>query len=173
MSCHNTVEMAWWEETLFQRSPSPSSSPPSPPSTRSPNHISTVRIAFTPAQHWSLRSGFDRFETLWGSWCVLPLQSTPPSPASSSPPSSSPVARLFFSGDTGYCGTYKEIGEIHGPFDLALIPVSLISLRGNLPLCNVVFITTTNIFNFNDHTCRSHSCIRTNVPRLERTVLAG
>lgn len=32
---------------------------------------SGVRVALTPAQHWSSRSGWDRRRTLWGSWAVL------------------------------------------------------------------------------------------------------
>lgn len=31
--------------------------------------------------------------------------------------------KVFYSGDTGYCGVFKEIGEKFGPFDLAVLPI--------------------------------------------------
>jgi N-acyl-phosphatidylethanolamine-hydrolysing phospholipase D len=35
----------------------------------------------------------------------------------------SPSRTIYFAGDTGYCPTFKEIGERFGSIDLALIPI--------------------------------------------------
>ncbi|GIY59077.1 n-acyl-phosphatidylethanolamine-hydrolyzing phospholipase D [Caerostris extrusa] len=43
---------------------------------------------------------------LWGSWCIL-----------------GPKYKFFFAGDTGYCEVFKQIGRVHGPFDLSAIPI--------------------------------------------------
>ena len=45
-------------------------------------------------------------QVLWGSWCVL-----------------GPKYKFFFAGDTGYCEAFKQIGRVHGPFDLSAIPI--------------------------------------------------
>ena len=29
----------------------------------------------------------------------------------------------YYTGDTAYCPVFRQIGEVHGPFDLAAIPV--------------------------------------------------
>jgi N-acyl-phosphatidylethanolamine-hydrolysing phospholipase D len=34
-----------------------------------------------------------------------------------------PTQRLYFSGDTGYCSVFKAVGQTHGPFDVALLPI--------------------------------------------------
>ena len=31
--------------------------------------------------------------------------------------------KVFYSGDTGYCGVFQEIGHIFGGFDLAILPI--------------------------------------------------
>lgn len=63
-----------------------------------------VRVAATPAQHFSGRGLFDRNSTLWASWVIIGKEQ-----------------RLFFSGDTGFHGGFAKIGERYGPFDLAMI----------------------------------------------------
>ncbi|XP_054711170.1 uncharacterized protein LOC129220766 [Uloborus diversus] len=70
-----------------------------------PEHSDTFFV-FTPAQHWSKRTLGDDNKSLWGSWCVL-----------------GPKYRFFFAGDTGYCEVFKQIGKVHGPFDLSAIPI--------------------------------------------------
>lgn len=57
-------------------------------------------------QHWSARSGRDRRATLWCGWAVMGASQ-----------------RFYFTGDTGYCGVFKQIGDKYGPFDLSAIPV--------------------------------------------------
>lgn len=63
-----------------------------------------LTIALTPSKHFSGRGLFNRDTTLWGGWVILGKQT-----------------RFFTSGDGGYDGHFKEIGEKYGPFDIALI----------------------------------------------------
>jgi L-ascorbate metabolism protein UlaG (beta-lactamase superfamily) len=66
--------------------------------------IDTLKITATPSQHFSGRGLFDKDETLWASWVIQGWESN-----------------VYFSGDSGYFGGFKEIGERLGPFDLTLI----------------------------------------------------
>jgi L-ascorbate metabolism protein UlaG (beta-lactamase superfamily) len=75
-------QLDWWQET----------------------EVDGVRLAATPAQHFSGRGLFDRNRTHWASWVILAADQ-----------------RLFFSGDSGYCDGFREIGEKYGPFDLTLL----------------------------------------------------
>lgn len=63
-----------------------------------------VRLTATPAQHFSGRSLADRDDTLWASWVIQ-----------------SGGQRIFYSGDSGYFGGFRDIGERFGGFDLALV----------------------------------------------------
>jgi len=66
-----------------------------------------LSVYATPSQHWSGRSLWDRFETLWASY-VIDIGDW----------------RVWFGGDTGYNEVqFKEIGERFAPVDLALNPV--------------------------------------------------
>ncbi len=78
------TELDWWEEAQH----------------------GGVRVACTPAQHWSQRTPWDAMSTLWASWEVLGQR-----------------RRFWFGGDTGFCSVFKEIGAKYGPFDLAAIPI--------------------------------------------------
>jgi len=64
-------------------------------------------VTCVPAQHWSKRGLFDDNTTLWSGWTVA-----------------GPNLRFYYSGDTGYCPVFEQIGKKCGPFDLAAIPVS-------------------------------------------------
>lgn len=66
--------------------------------------VDTVEFTATPAKHFSGRGLTDRDTTLWASWVIIGTAS-----------------RLFFSGDSGYTDSFKEIGERYGPFDLAMV----------------------------------------------------
>ena len=66
--------------------------------------VSSMTFTATPSQHFSGRGLFDKDKTLWASW-VIKGENT----------------NLFFSGDSGYFGGFKEIGERFGPFDLTLM----------------------------------------------------
>ncbi|MEW9673267.1 MBL fold metallo-hydrolase [Ammoniphilus sp. 3BR4] len=76
------TELDWWDEGEFEG----------------------IRLACTPARHFSGRSIGDRNSTLWCSWVI-----------------EAPQARLYFSGDSGYGPHFKEIGERFGPFDLTMM----------------------------------------------------
>ena len=75
-------ELDWWEET----------------------RVGDLRLACTPARHFSGRGFLDRNTTLWGSFSLI-----------------GPEHRVFFSGDTGMFPGFAEIGERLGPFDVTLI----------------------------------------------------
>ncbi|MFN2572216.1 MAG: MBL fold metallo-hydrolase [Gemmatimonadales bacterium] len=79
------VELDWWQETTVQ----------------------SLRVAATPAQHFSSRGVGDRGDTLW---CGFALSTTA-------------GRRLFFAGDTGYHPEFGAIGKRYGPFDVALLPI--------------------------------------------------
>jgi len=84
----NVHGLQWWQEMVIQG--------------KTQQH----RIRFLPVQHWSARSLFDRYDTLWGGWAVL-----------------SPQFTFWFSGDLGYS---KDIADIHaniGEVDLAAIAI--------------------------------------------------
>ncbi|MCL4151376.1 UNVERIFIED_CONTAM: hypothetical protein GTU68_000392, partial [Idotea baltica] len=66
--------------------------------------VDTLKITAAPAQHFSGRGLFDKDETLWASWVIEGWES-----------------KIYFSGDSGYFGGFKEIGERLGPFDLTFI----------------------------------------------------
>lgn len=66
----------------------------------------TFTFICTPAQHWCQRGLNDLNKSLWCSWVVK-----------------SSRHKFFFAGDTGYCPAFKQIGEQHGPFHLAAIPI--------------------------------------------------
>lgn len=75
-------ELNWWEEAEFEG----------------------LRLACTPARHFSGRSLTDRDATLWCSWVIRGEQT-----------------QMYFSGDSGYGPHFQEIGEKYGPFDLTLM----------------------------------------------------
>jgi L-ascorbate metabolism protein UlaG (beta-lactamase superfamily) len=75
-------QLDWWQET----------------------ELGGLRLALTPAQHFSGRGLGDRNSTLWASWVIM-----------------KDSLRLFYSGDTGYFAGFKAIGEKYGPFDVALV----------------------------------------------------
>ncbi len=71
-----------------------------------------LRIACTPARHFSGRSLTDRNETLWASWAVIGQR-----------------RRVFFSGDTGLFPEFEDIGRRHGPFDMTFLEVGAYNTR--------------------------------------------
>jgi N-acyl-phosphatidylethanolamine-hydrolysing phospholipase D len=65
-----------------------------------------VKFVCVPAQHFSQRTLWDGNTRLWASWAVLSRE-----------------RRLYFAGDTGYFGGFKEAGRRLGPFDVAAIAI--------------------------------------------------
>lgn len=74
-----------------------------------------ARLKFTaaPTQHFSGRGLWDYAQTLWCSW-IIEIDGK----------------KIWFGGDTGYNDIqFKRIGNEHGPFDLALIPIGAFEPR--------------------------------------------
>lgn len=65
-----------------------------------------MRITCVPAQHFSGRGMRDTYKTLWGGFVL-----------------ESPGGCVYFAGDTGYAGHFKDIHERFGPVRLALLPI--------------------------------------------------
>jgi L-ascorbate metabolism protein UlaG (beta-lactamase superfamily) len=63
-----------------------------------------VTFTATPARHFSGRGVTNGNSTLWASWVIA-----------------APRHRVFFCGDSGFFGGFRDIGRDHGPFDLTLI----------------------------------------------------
>ncbi len=78
------VELDWWQE----------------------HRIAGVTVTFTPAQHWSSRSPFERNTRLWGSFITQSQSHT-----------------FYFAADSGYGPHFKHIAERLGGIDLAAIPI--------------------------------------------------
>lgn len=76
------TELDWWEE----------------------RELDGLKLACTPARHFSGRGTGDRDSTLWCSWVLHGKD-----------------AKVYFSGDSGYGPHFKEIGERYGPFDLTMM----------------------------------------------------
>ena len=76
------TNMAWWEEIEFNG----------------------LKIACTPARHYSGRSLNDRYKSLWASWVFM-----------------NDYYKVFESGDTGFDTHFNDIYDKYGDFDLALI----------------------------------------------------
>jgi L-ascorbate metabolism protein UlaG (beta-lactamase superfamily) len=65
-----------------------------------------LEVTLTPAQHFSARGLFDRDRALWGGfWLRFAGQ------------------QVYFAGDTGYAGHFRQIRERIGRPDLALLPI--------------------------------------------------
>ena len=63
-----------------------------------------IEFVATPSQHFSGRAGFSTNDTLWASWVIRAGGHS-----------------VYFSGDSGYGGHFREIGRRHGPFDVAFL----------------------------------------------------
>lgn len=67
--------------------------------------IGDLTLVCTPARHFSGRF-LSRNTTLWSSWAII-----------------GPKHRAYFGGDTGYTGSFEQVGTDYGPFDLTLMPI--------------------------------------------------
>ena len=69
--------------------------------------VAGLRVTLTPAQHFSARYGWDRDRDLWGGFMIeAPDGGT-----------------LYFTGDSGWCPHFAEIGRRFPRIDLALLPI--------------------------------------------------
>ena len=83
-----------------------------------------LKITFLPAQHWSKRSVRDGGQRLWGAFM---LQGNGIS--------------LYYSGDTGYSSHFREIPDLFGAPDYALLGIGAYKPRG---LCVPIIYRLTN-----------------------------
>ncbi|MGC4114606.1 MAG: MBL fold metallo-hydrolase [Myxococcales bacterium] len=65
-----------------------------------------LKIAFTPARHFSSRGLFDRNKTQWTSYALV-----------------GSAKRVYFGGDGGLDAAMAEIGRRYGPFDLTMLEI--------------------------------------------------
>jgi L-ascorbate metabolism protein UlaG (beta-lactamase superfamily) len=82
---HRLIEMDWWDRIELPGG---------------------VGLHYVPAQHFSGRTLWDRFETLWGGF-ALEAKEGP----------------VYFCGDSGYCGHFQEFRQRLGSPRLAILPV--------------------------------------------------
>ena len=68
--------------------------------------LGDIDIIATPARHYSSRGMFDFLETMWASWVIA-----------------GPKHRVYFSGDTGYGKSFRQIGQQFGPFNLTVMKI--------------------------------------------------
>lgn len=98
--------------------------------------LDTVTLTCTPSQHASARTIRDKDTALWCSWALhYSSLSSPPLDAKPSTQS------LYFAGDTALgntatpepsstpCPAFAQIGDLLGPFDLALLPIGCFKPR--------------------------------------------
>ena len=74
--------------------------------------INDIKFTFTPAQHFSGRTPFDKNETLWGAFVIESLN-----------------LKIYFAGDTGYSDHFKKVHATYGAMDLSLIPIGAYAPR--------------------------------------------
>ena len=67
--------------------------------------VGDVRVHFVPAQHWHRRGLFDLNRGLWGGYVLEGSH------------------RIYHSGDTGYFGGFRAIGELFQGVDAACLPL--------------------------------------------------
>jgi L-ascorbate metabolism protein UlaG (beta-lactamase superfamily) len=68
--------------------------------------VGSVVVTALPARHFSGRSLFNRFETLWASFAFT-----------------GPRHRVYYGADSGEWYGFREIGEKFGPFDLTMLEI--------------------------------------------------
>jgi L-ascorbate metabolism protein UlaG (beta-lactamase superfamily) len=68
--------------------------------------LGSLRITALPTRHFSGRSLFNRFETLWASFVLA-----------------GPKHRVYYGADSGEWQGFREIGEQYGPFDLTMLEI--------------------------------------------------
>jgi len=68
--------------------------------------VGGLEITAIPVRHFSGRSLFNRFETLWASYVLA-----------------GPTHRVYYGADSGEWEGFAEIGEKYGPFDLTMLEI--------------------------------------------------
>ncbi len=70
------------------------------------------QIIFLPAHHWHRRNSHDYNEILWGSFLIK-----------------TKTTSIYFGGDSGYSNHFKDIGELFGGIDTAILPIAAYAPR--------------------------------------------
>ena len=68
--------------------------------------VGPIQVTALPARHFSGRSLFNRFQTLWASFALA-----------------GPAHRVYYGADSGEWEGFREIGRRFGPFDLAMLEI--------------------------------------------------
>lgn len=68
--------------------------------------IGSLTVTALPARHFSGRSLFNRFETLWASFALI-----------------GPKHHVYYGADSGEWDGFRDIGERFGPFDLTMLEI--------------------------------------------------
>ena len=68
--------------------------------------VGPVKVTALPVRHFSGRSLFNRFETLWASFAIT-----------------GPEHRVYYGADSGEWDGFAEIGAAFGPFDLTMLEI--------------------------------------------------
>lgn len=85
IGCKNVQEFDWWEDAQIN---------------------TDTKITLTPTQHWSSRSLFDQYCSLWGSYVI-----------------EHNGKKIFFGGDAGYSTHFESIYQRFGAMDIALLGI--------------------------------------------------
>ncbi len=96
----DVTELLWWDCVEL----------PPVSDTGSGEGAASVRLHFTPAQHWSRRTPWDTNRSLWGGFLV---EWRRPQGA----------WRFHYPGDTGYSADFRAIRKRLGPVDLLALPI--------------------------------------------------
>jgi len=72
----------------------------------SETRVGGVTFGFVPAKHWTRRTPWDTNASHWGGWVMRHGEDC-----------------LYFAGDSGYAGFFREIGARYGDIRVALIPI--------------------------------------------------
>jgi len=70
------------------------------------------QITFLPAYHWHRRGSFDYNKVLWGSFLVKTRNRT-----------------IYFGGDSGYSPHFRDIGDLFGGVDIAILSIGAYAPR--------------------------------------------
>jgi L-ascorbate metabolism protein UlaG (beta-lactamase superfamily) len=69
-------------------------------------HVGGLTLTALPSRHFSGRSLFNRFETLWSSFVLR-----------------SPRHNVYYGADSGEWDGFQEIAQVYGPFDLTMLEI--------------------------------------------------
>ena len=127
--------MDWWDSKRLEVSFEGGADTVDSTEPNGKNTKRVVNITCTPSQHFTGRTLWDHFQTLWASW-VVEETFTDHSTSDAALARRSPM-KVYFAGDTAYrtvlegededkvpvCPAFEQIGNTFGGFDFAMIPI--------------------------------------------------